>query len=466
MNVRLRFLGASQTVTGSKYLLELDDFKVLVDCGLFQGKKELRTLNWDEFPINPAEIDCVILTHAHIDHTGYLPKLVKEGFKGTIHCTHPTKDLVEILLLDSAKLQEEEAEYATKKGYSKHEKPQPLYTVEDAERVFPLVKSYNFAEVITINKDLKIRFQRAGHILGAAIVEAFIRGDNVSKKMVFSGDLGRYIDPIMPPPLTIRETDILLVESTYGNKDNIDTSPEKELGRVVRHAVEAGCLLIPAFSVGRTQTVLYYLTRLLSKKEIPDVPIYIDSPMAIDVTDLYRKYEDCHSLSGNIFQNGQNFLDHPNIHYFQTQEQSIALNQIDKKAIIISASGMATGGRILHHLYNRLPRSEDTVLFVGYQPEGTRGRALLDGENSIKIFGVPIMVRASIEFIAGLSAHADQDELLRWLSGFSEPPKMTFVVHGEKEASETLASLVKDKMEWHNVIVPQYLESVVLFKGI
>jgi metallo-beta-lactamase family protein len=466
MNVRLRFLGASQTVTGSKYLLELDDFKVLVDCGLFQGKKELRTLNWDEFPINPAEIDCVILTHAHIDHTGYLPKLVKEGFKGTIHCTHPTKDLVEILLLDSAKLQEEEAEYATKKGYSKHEKPQPLYTVEDAERVFPLVKSYNFAEVITINKDLKIRFQRAGHILGAAIVEAFIRGDNVSKKMVFSGDLGRYIDPIMPPPLTIRETDILLVESTYGNKDNIDTSPEKELGRVVRHAVETGCLLIPAFSVGRTQTVLYYLTRLLSKKEIPDVPIYIDSPMAIDVTDLYRKYEDCHSLSGNIFQNGQNFLDHPNIHYFQTQEQSIALNQIDKKAIIISASGMATGGRILHHLYNRLPRSEDTVLFVGYQPEGTRGRALLDGENSIKIFGVPIMVRASIEFIAGLSAHADQDELLRWLSGFSEPPKMTFVVHGEKEASETLASLVKDKMEWHNVIVPQYLESVVLFKGI
>jgi len=466
MNVRIRFLGASQTVTGSKYLLELDDYKVLIDCGLFQGKKELRLLNWDEFPINPAEINCVVLTHAHIDHTGYLPKLVREGFKGAIHCTHPTEDLIQILLMDSAKLQEEEAEYAGKKGYSKHEKPEPLYTTEDAQSVFPLVKSYNFAEVITITPELKIRFQRAGHILGAAIVEVFVRGDHTSKKIVFSGDLGRYIDPIMPPPLSIREADILLVESTYGNRDNIDTSPEQELGRIIRHTIETGCLLIPAFSVGRTQTVLYYLTRLLTKKEIPNVPIYIDSPMAIDVTELYRKHEDCHSLSGNIFQNGQNFLDHPNIHYFQTQEQSISLNQINKKAIIISASGMVTGGRILHHLYNRLPQSKDTVLFVGYQSEGTRGRDLLDGATSVKIFGVPVTVAANIEFVAGLSAHADQDELLRWLSGFQDPPKMTFVVHGEKESSETLASLIKDKMEWHNVIVPQYLESVVLFKGI
>jgi metallo-beta-lactamase family protein len=466
MNVRLRFLGASQTVTGSKYLLELDDYKVLIDCGLFQGKKELRLLNWDDFPINPAEINCVLLTHAHIDHTGYLPRLVKQGFKGKIYCTHPTKDLLEILLLDAAKLQEEEASYAAKKGYSKHEKPEPLYSTEDAEAVFPLVHSYSFREPIQVTPSLRIRYQIAGHILGAAIIEVFIKGDTSQKKIVFSGDLGRYIDPLMPAPTAIQEADILLVESTYGNRDNIDTSPEKELGRIVRHSVEAGCLVIPAFSVGRTQTVLYYLTRLLAKKEIPNVPIYIDSPMAIDVTDLYRKYEDCHSLSRNVLQNGENFLDNSNIHYYQSQDLSVSLNQIDKKAIIISASGMVTGGRILHHLYNRLPRKEDTILFVGYQPEGTRGYDLLNQSTSIRIFGVPVVVNAQIEKIDGLSAHADQEELLRWLSNFSEPPKITFVVHGEKEASTTFASLIREKMNWHNVIVPQYLESVVLFKGI
>ncbi|MDX1904373.1 MAG: MBL fold metallo-hydrolase [Thermonemataceae bacterium] len=466
MNVRLRFLGASQTVTGSKYLLELDELKILVDCGLFQGKKELRELNWDEFPINPAEIDFVLLTHAHIDHSGYLPRLVKQGFQGKIFCTYPTADLVQILLMDSAKLQEEEAAYAAKKGYSKHTKPQALYTTEDAASVFPLLEPCEFAEVVTLDKSLKIRFQRAGHILGAAIIEVFVRGDNSSKKIVFSGDLGRYIDPLMPAPLAIRETDILLIESTYGDRDSIDISPELELGRIVRQSVETGCLLIPAFSVGRTQSVLYHLTRLLHKNLIPNIPIYIDSPMAIDVTDLYKKYEGSQSLSGNIFQNGENFLEHPNIHYYQTQEQSIALNQITKKAIIISASGMATGGRILHHLYNRLPNPNDTVLFVGYQSEGTRGRDLLEGEPSIKIFGVAVAVNAHIESIAGLSAHADQEELLRWLNGFEEAPKMTFVVHGELKASETFATIIREQKRWHNVIVPSYLESVMLFKGI
>ncbi|GAB4125361.1 MAG: MBL fold metallo-hydrolase [Raineya sp.] len=466
MNVRLRFLGASQTVTGSKYLLELDDYKVLIDCGLFQGKKELRLLNWDAFPVNPAEIDCVLLTHAHIDHTGYLPRLVKQGFKGKIYCTQATKDLLGILLLDAAKLQEEEANYASKKGYSKHEQPEPLYNTEDAEAVLPLLSGYSFKEPIQITPNLRIRYQIAGHILGAAIIEVFIKGDKTQKKIVFSGDLGRYLDPLMPPPTAIQETDILLVESTYGNRDNIDTSPEKELGRIVRHSVEAGCLIIPAFSVGRTQTVLYYLTRLLAKKEIPTVPIYIDSPMAINVTDLYRKYEDCHLLSKNMFQNGANFLNNPLIHYYQSQDLSVSLNQITKKAIIISASGMVTGGRILHHLYNRLPRQEDTVLFVGYQPEGTRGYDLLHGSPTIRIFGVPVVVNAQIEKIDGLSAHADQEELLRWLSNFTAPPKITFVVHGERDASETFASLIRERMNWHNVIVPQYLESVVLFKGI
>jgi len=466
MNVRIRFLGAAQTVTGSKYLLEIDDLKILIDCGLFQGKKDLRRLNWEPFSIPPEEIHCVLLSHAHIDHSGYLPRLVKEGFKGKIYCSHATRDLVQILLLDSAKLQEEEAEYAAKKGYSKHEKPLPLYDSEDDQAVFLLLEGCDFMQEITIAPSLSIRFQLAGHILGAAIIEAFVQGEQEKKKIVFSGDLGRYIDPLMPVPTPIAEADILLVESTYGNRDNIDHSPEQELGRIVRQAVKTGCLLIPAFSVGRTQTVLYYLTRLLAQGAIPDIPIYVDSPMAISVSKLYRKYEDCHSLSGNIMAQGENFLDHPNIHYYQSQEASVTLNELQKRAIIISASGMLTGGRILHHLYNRLPQSQDTLLFVGFQPEGTRGRDILEGKGSVRIFGVPVAVNAQVASLEGLSAHADQEELLRWLGGFAQAPKMTFLVHGEKAAAESLGACIKTQLGWHNVSVPHYLENVVLFKGI
>ncbi|MCS6795982.1 MAG: MBL fold metallo-hydrolase [Raineya sp.] len=466
MNINIRFLGASQEVTGSKFLLEVDDYKILIDCGLFQGKKELRLLNWADFPINPAEIHCILLTHAHIDHTGYLPRLVKQGYHNPIHCTHPTKDLVKILLLDSAKLQEEEAFYASKKGYSKHNPPLPLYDEKDAQKVFPLLQSHPFQRWITLKENIQIRFQTAGHILGAAIIEVLLQGEIETKKIVFSGDLGRYHDPLMPPPTAIREADILLVESTYGNRNNVDIFPEKELGRIVRQTIKQGCLVIPAFSVGRTQSVLYHLTQLLEKQEIPNVPIFVDSPMAIDVTELYDKYDDCHSLEKAVFQKEPNFLKHPNIHYYQSQEESISLNEIRKGAIIISASGMATGGRILHHLYNRLPNLHDTILFVGYQSEGTRGRDLLDGAENIKIFGTYVPVKAQIEYIAGLSAHADQEELLQWLANFTKAPKITFITHGEKEASQTLASLIQQKFHWKNVVIPNYLEGFVLFRGV
>ncbi|WP_448528297.1 MBL fold metallo-hydrolase RNA specificity domain-containing protein [Raineya sp.] len=466
MNINIRFLGASQEVTGSKFLLEVDEFKILIDCGLFQGKKELRELNWSDFPINPAEIDCILLTHAHIDHTGYLPRLVKQGYKKSIHCTHPTLDLVKILLLDSAKLQEEEAFYASKKGYSKHNPPEPLYDEKDAQKVFPLLISHPFRQWIKISDTIEIRFQTAGHILGASIIEVLLKGEKENKKIVFSGDLGRYQDPLMPPPTPIQEADILLIESTYGNRDNIDVFPEKELGRIVRQTLKNGCLIIPAFSVGRTQSVLYYLTQLLEKQEIPNAPIFVDSPMAIDVTELYDKYDDCHSLAKEVFQQEPNFLKHPNIHYYQSQEQSISLNEIRKGAIIISASGMATGGRILHHLYNRLPNSQDTILFVGYQSEGTRGRDLLEGKEFIKIFGSYVPVKAHIEYIAGLSAHADQEELLQWISNFKQSPKITFITHGEKEASQSLASLIQEKFHWKNVVIPNYMEGFVLFRGI
>ncbi|PKQ66040.1 MBL fold metallo-hydrolase RNA specificity domain-containing protein [Raineya orbicola] len=466
MNIYIRFLGASQEVTGSKFLLEVDEFKILIDCGLFQGKKELRLLNWSDFPIKPTEIDCILLTHAHIDHTGYLPRLVKQGYKNSIHCTHPTLDLVKILLLDSAKLQEEEASYARKKGYSKHTPPEPLYDEKDAQKVFPLLISHPFGQWIKINDNIEVRFQTAGHILGASIIEVLLKGEKENKKIVFSGDLGRYQDPLMPPPTPIQEADILLIESTYGNRDNIDVFPEKELGRIVRQTLKNGCLIIPAFSVGRTQSVLYYLTQLLEKQEIPNAPIFVDSPMAIDVTELYDKYDDCHSLAKEVFQQEPNFLKHPNIHYYQSQEQSISLNEIRKGAIIISASGMATGGRILHHLYNRLPNSQDTILFVGYQSEGTRGRDLLEGKEFIKIFGSYVPVKAHIEYIAGLSAHADQEELLQWISNFKQSPKITFITHGEKEASQSLASLIQEKFHWKNVVIPNYMEGFVLFRGI
>lgn len=337
------------------------------------------------------------------------------------------------MLLDSAKLQEEEAFYASKKGYSKHNPPEPLYDEKDTQKVFPLLISHPFRQWIKISDTIEIRFQTAGHILGASIIEVLLKGEKENKKIVFSGDLGRYQDPLMPPPTPIQEADILLVESTYGNRDSIDVFPEKELGRIVRQTLRNGCLIIPAFSVGRTQSVLYYLTQLLEKQEIPNAPIFVDSPMAIDVTELYDKYDDCHSLVKEVFQQEPNFLKHPNIHYYQSQEQSISLNEIRKGAIIISASGMATGGRILHHLYNRLPNSQDAILFVGYQSEGTRGRDLLEGKEFIKIFGSYVPVKAHVEYIAGLSAHADQEELLQWISNFKQSPKITFIIHGEKK---------------------------------
>jgi metallo-beta-lactamase family protein len=466
MNVDIKFLGAAGSVTGSKYLLDIGDFRLLVDCGLFQGLKELRERNWDEFPVDPAGIQAVVLTHAHIDHSGYLPRLFKQGFQGPVYCTSATADLVRILLLDSAKLQEEEADTARQKGYSRHANPQPLYTTEDVNRVLPQLLPCPYHTEIPITESISLHFRDAGHILGSASLRLHIKGQVQEKNLVFSGDLGRYNQPILTDPQPFTQADILLIESTYGNRESIDHSPEERLAEVVdRMLARDGCLLIPAFALGRTQSLLYYLHRLMESGRIPSLPIYVDSPMAVSVTSLYRNHQSDHKLQAQELDNARDAFDQPQVHYVNDHHVSHSLCDIKRKAIIISASGMATGGRILMHLFHRLPRENDTVLFVGYQAEGTRGRRILDGEPSIRIYGEDVPIRCQIEVLDGLSAHADRSELFQWIDALENSPKRTFVVHGELSEAEPFARALREKKNW-NVLIPQYLESFRLFEHI
>lgn len=467
MDVRVKFLGGAKSVTGSKYLLEIDDTRILIDCGLFQGVKELRLRNWNEFPFDPALIDVVIITHAHIDHTGYLPRLVKDGFGGKIICTHATEDLMKILLLDAGKLQEEEAAFAFKRGYSKHSKPLPLFGTEDANKVLDMIEAYPLERSIPLTKNIETQFHNAGHILGAAIVEINLTGNTQKKKIIFSGDLGRSNDPLMHPPAIIKNADILFIESTYGDRINPASEIELDLATAINFTMNnGGCVIIPAFAVGRTQNLLLYIDKLLQSKKIPNIPVFIDSPMAISVTHLYEKYSSTHKLkvhndNGNLIST----FDSPNIHFCNTAESSRDLNDRKESAIIISASGMCTGGRILHHLYHRLPNKNDTILFAGYQAEGTRGRDILEGNETVRIFGIEVPVKCTVREVNGLSAHADQTELMEWIANFEQPPKMTFIIHGELNAATILHDKIKSTYHW-NCFIPEYLESFELFNTI
>ena len=465
MDVRVKFLGGSGTVTGSRYLLEFDGFRILFDCGLFQGLKELRLRNWDEFPVNAASINAVIISHAHIDHTGYLPKLVREGFRGDIYCTSPTADLMELMLLDSAKLQEEEAAYAFAKGYSKHSQPLPLYKTQDAQQVMVLLKRLKFDVQTRIHERVEFIFRNAGHLLGAAITEILVTGDNQNKKIVFSGDLGRYDDAMLYPPAAITSADVLFIESTYGTKDNPPGDPLAELAAIVNETFnEGGVLLIPAFAVGRTQLLLYYFHQLMETDRIPDVPVYIDSPMATSATYLYYRYPKYHKVQFNHSEFARQ-LETNMLVFVKSGKHSKTLNEIKRNAIIISSSGMMTGGRILHHMYHRLRNKQDTLLISGYQAEGTRGRDLVDKHSTIRIFGEEVPVHCRVVNMTSLSAHADRGELFSWMKNFIEKPKMTFTVHGEKPGISAYAKAIRDTFGW-NVIEPEYLESVSLFRGI
>ncbi|AIZ64196.1 hypothetical protein PK28_11795 [Hymenobacter sp. DG25B] len=465
MNVSITFLGAAQTVTGSKYVLTFShgplQQQLMVDCGLFQGLKELRLRNWDVLPISPAQLDTVVLTHAHIDHSGYLPRLVKEGFRGRILCTEATRDLLEIMLLDSAKLQEEEAAFANAKGYSKHHPALPLYTTEDVLQVLPLVVGCPYNTPVQAINQVSVIFRDAGHILGSAMVEMLVQGEQQEKKLVFSGDLGRYDNPVMYDPTAITQADVLLVESTYGDRNNRVPDPEAELAAAVNQALgRGGVLVIAAFAVGRTQTMLYYLKRLRQQNRVPRVPVYVDSPMGIRVSGLYPRHPGQHRLGhGNIF-------DFDGLRFVSDVPESKSLNLLEQGAIIISASGMCTGGRIVHHLHHRLPRPQDTVLLIGFQADGTRGRRLLEGEPQIKMYGDMVPVLCHVEQLNGFSAHADRDELLRWLGNFEQAPKRTFIVHGEPLSSAALAQAVQDQLGWPAPIQPRYLETYSLFEGI
>jgi len=459
MDIRVRFLGGAGSVTGSKYLIEVDDFKVLVDCGLFQGMKELRMRNWDPFPIPPADIDAVVLTHAHIDHSGYLPLLCKNGYYGDVHCTIPTEDLLKILLLDSAKLQEEEADYAQKKGYSKHDPAKPLYNQADAERVFPRLASHHYDVPISLNDRISVTFFQAGHILGAASVRMIIHTDQGEKHLVFSGDIGPDDSPLHLPPTKPMRADILFLESTYGGEHPHEENMETKFARLLHECDERkGCLIIPAFSLGRTQLVLYYLWKVF--QQMPSRPVYVDSPMAISVTNLYKLYAGYHHLQADDGF-GHPIFDAPFVHYVQEQSRSATLNAIKNHAVIISASGMITGGRILHHLYHRLPRAQDTVLITGFQPEGTRGRDILEGAKEVRIFGEAVRVNSHIEKLDGISAHADHDELMAWASSITDKPKQTFLIHGEVERSSALSHALQT-LGW-NTTLPQYGEVHTLF---
>ena len=465
MNIRVKFFGAASEVTGSKYLLQVDDFNLLLDCGLFQGRKKLRELNWSEFPVDPATINAVVLTHAHLDHTGYLPRLFRNGYKGPVYCTSATADLMNLILTDSARLQVEEANYARKKGYSSHTNPQPLYDENDVKPIAECIRSYRFEETVIIAENIKARFYNAGHILGAAIVELIVTGDAQTKKIVFSGDLGRYNDPMLFPPHSIEEADILFVESTYGNK-SIKQTDREDILKVMNETFERdGNLVVPAFSIGRTQTLLMYLKNVLMSKEIPAVKIIVDSPMAIAATAFYRQHQDYHKLRDIDLDEDESFMTlRKQLIVSRTSGDSKKINDITHDSIIIAGNGMMSGGRVLHHLLKRLPDPDNVILISGYQAEGSRGRLLQDGAKTIRIFGQDVPVKAKVFTITGLSAHADKDELLKWLGGFKAPPKQTFIVHGESESANALAETLS-AMGW-NATVPYYLENVELFKNI
>ena len=459
----LTFLGATGTVTGSRFLLEIEGNNLLIDCGLFQGLKKNRLQNWEPFAIPPEKIDRIFLTHAHIDHSGYLPRLCKNGFSGKVHCTLATYDLCEILLRDSGHLQEEDAKWANKKGFSKHQPALPLYTVEDAEEALTLFEPYHYGEDIFITDNLRVKFKDAGHILGSSFVDVKSTNDGQVKRIVFSGDLGRPSRPILRDPVQAFEVDYLILESTYGNRLHDNKAPEKDLAEIINASVErGGVLVIPAFAVGRTQELLYTLRELEEQKEIPSLAVYVDSPMAINATTVFENRKGYYDLEAKVLElNGTRILQPEQITFTRHRDESKALNKIEEQAIIISASGMATGGRILHHLRHRLPRAQDTILFIGYQAEGTRGRTILNGDTTVKIHGQYISVQAHIENISGFSAHADYNEILAWLIGFNRPPRTTFLVHGEPDASASLAEKIQDKLGW-DVVVPKFEETFTL----
>ena len=444
MTLTLTSLGGAGTVTGSKHLLDHDGRHLLVDCGLFQGPRELRELNWQPLAVKPATIDAVVLTHAHLDHSGYLPRLVRQGFDGPIFATPATIDVARLILLDSAFLQEKDAEFANRHGFSRHKPALPLYTRADAERALEQFRGVPFHEPLNLGGSASLLFRRAGHILGAATAEISIGGSTIA----FSGDLGRFGDDTMVDPEPIPQADFLVLESTYGDRLHPTIDAEAVLEEVIERTVRrGGTVIIPAFAVGRVQSLLYHLWIPKMRGQLPLVPIYVDSPMATDATDLLCSHMDDHRMQPMVCRDACAIAT-----YVPDTDGSKALSRNPMPKVIISASGMATGGRVLHHIKAFGGDSRNTILFAGFQAPGTRGRALVDGIREVKIHGRWIDIRAEVADLTSLSAHADSDQLLRWLGGFEQPPRRTFIVHGEPNASAALRDRIERELGWRCTI--------------
>ncbi|HUQ89027.1 MAG TPA: MBL fold metallo-hydrolase [Vicinamibacterales bacterium] len=446
----LQFLGAARTVTGSKHLLEVDGRRILFDCGLFQGLKELRLRNWGPLPIAPETIDVVALTHAHIDHSGWLPRLVGQGFKGPVYCTGGTFDLCKLVLPDAAHLQEEDAKFANKRGFSKHQPALPLYTEEDAAEALSRFRAVPFGKKVEVVKGIEIEFTNAGHLLGSSYV-LVTRTDKSGGRILFGGDLGRYSRPILPDPSPGVAADALLLESTYGDRIHPDEDDGAMLARIIKDTfARRGKVIVPAFAIGRVEELLYWLFKLEDEGKLEKVPIYVDSPMAIKGIAYYDARTD--ELDAEIVSMRRKL---PRFTAVNSALESKALVGRDEPAVIIASSGMATGGRVVHHLFAGLPDAKNTVLFVGFQAAGTRGRQLVDGARHVKMFGQEVPVHARIERIDGMSAHADAGEIIRWLRTFPRAPKTTYLVHGELVAQEALKARITKELGW-NVEIPAH----------
>ncbi len=467
MSSSVKFLGAAQNVTGSCYLLEIDNKRILIDCGLYQ-ERDFKKRNWEPFPVPPDTIDCVLLTHAHLDHCGLLPKLVREGFTGKIYCNHAASEIAQIVILDSARIQEDDAAYKNKRHQRegrKNLKPVvPLYTVEDAEAVIPLFSPVDYESRLQPSEGIEVSFHDAGHILGASMIRITFSVNHEKRTIIFSGDVGRNDKPIIEDPTTFESADYVVIESTYGDRTHDETEdiPEK-LATVINNACnDGGNIIVPSFAIERCQELLYYLNELLMENRIPQIKVFLDSPMAIRVTEVFKRHPELFDTEMKTFmKQGRSPFDFPGLTMTTTSDESKAINHAAGSSMIIAGSGMITGGRIKHHLVTNISRRESTILFVGYQAAGTLGREILNGLKQVRILGQKHKVKARIARIGGFSAHADKNELLEWLSSLKKAPRGIFITHGEAEAALSFADFLKTN-GYSNVAVPEYQDEIAL----